>query len=543
MPSQYRVRHEIARRLDAYSGVPKFKHALLGHSDGVTVQVNDDTTLVWITDKNGQSTQIVNRRVPNNWGEVVRVGKDPHDDYPEIDQVLGYADVYDNREVQAGPDVMIHAAQTHAYSKRDCDWIEPERMLWLMPVPVIGENKFDLWPFVKYTPGGVKYSFAPTRLDYSAHIPESGVRICIPVIDSTGSFDFRDGAIIDARELLTASDWPALLPGDSASYGLWFSAGMTELHHELNNDDLIDLRGAGIIGGNSSIISPLNVQEVDGTPSIPNVSILKFPNGSLTDEGAGAAKVVFPDIDALTNSAAADEGDVLTVVGGSAVFLPPTGGGGAGLEYVDCSDQVTGTETHFIWSTACSAVAFVINGKLQKPADITLDGDGLGAILAYAPVAGSNLIFILSAAIIPPAPQYRKGATMWHDESVVVAGNSLVTNRDSRFGYGTTTYQEPPADGDATENGFTIAVGTYTLHIEGFNNVNQGRLDIRIGGTLVGQIDFYDGSSTGYTHIYTLAGITLTAGYHKITFTVNGTSGSYYYIEMSKIWLTPQGGY
>ena len=115
MPSNYRVREEIAQRLRAYSDTPKWRHMLLGKTDGVTVQGDEGTNLSWVTGSDGVSIQVVNRKVPNNWGEIVRVGKDPSDDYPELEQVLGLADVYDSRaQTTEDSSVQNHAAQIHA---------------------------------------------------------------------------------------------------------------------------------------------------------------------------------------------------------------------------------------------------------------------------------------------------------------------------------------------------------------------------------------------------------------------------------------------
>jgi hypothetical protein len=97
--------------------------------------------------------------------------------------------------------------------------------------------------------------------------------------------------------------------------------------------DTITIAASG--GGGAA----LTVQEVDGTPSDAAVTVIRFPNGSVTDNGAGDVTIAFPggatmtveEVDG-TPSVAANEiifpNGTLTDNGGGSVTYTPSGGGG-----------------------------------------------------------------------------------------------------------------------------------------------------------------------------------------------------------------------
>lgn len=114
----------------------------------------------------------------------------------------------------------------------------------------------------------------------------------------------------------------------------------------------------------------ITVKEVDGTPTVVNVNRIVVTNGTLTDDGSGQVSI--------------DTG------GG--------GGGTYGLDPIDCTAQVTGSEVHFTFTPAASSVLVLLNGTLMKPADVTLDVDGLGVTLTFPPEVADNLIVIRAAS-------------------------------------------------------------------------------------------------------------------------------------------------
>ncbi len=54
-------------------------------------------------------------------------------------------------------------------------------------------------------------------------------------------------------------------------------------------DDEVDVTITATAGG--GIGAPLTVEEIDGTPSVDPVSIIRFANGTVTDDGGGQVTV------------------------------------------------------------------------------------------------------------------------------------------------------------------------------------------------------------------------------------------------------------
>jgi hypothetical protein len=142
----------------------------------------------------------------------------------------------------------------------------------------------------------------------------------------------------------------------------------------------------------------------------------------------------------------------------------------------------------------------------------------------------------------PTAATFSKTATMWHDQSVVTTGNAIAVTVNTSQPYTFIAKQNAAANGDVSENGFVIAAGTYSLKILYVKTAASGKIDVTIDGAAIVTIDAYAASST-YNQVSTTAGVVLTAGYHKIVFTVNGknASSSNYEFYMTKMWLAPAG--
>lgn len=87
------------------------------------------------------------------------------------------------------------------------------------------------------------------------------------------------------------------------------------------------------------------------------------------------------------------------------INTPLTGAFALTITTEDLTSQiVAGGETHFDLSTAADGVMVWVNGTLQKPADVTLDLDGLGFTLAWGVELGDNLIAGRTTPAGTPAP-------------------------------------------------------------------------------------------------------------------------------------------
>jgi hypothetical protein len=414
MPNSIPPIKKAFRKLkDKSSPATQYERMMMGRPDGT---LSTTTGKVWVTGFDGQPIEVLNRRVSAAWGTLVNVGYDPVD-FPKTKQVLGFADVYITSD-WPGPAIPAHAS-THDYGGPDCDWVARERILHF--APVANQNKVDLYPYAVATPIGWKTSTAATRIDYSAHIPSSGVRVSLIVLDATKTITFRDGTPKPMRTSITDDDWPALVPGDYAFFGMYLTAGMTYANHQPGNDDFINLTDSGAISGGGSVIGVLSVDEIDGTPSVINVTKIKFQNGSVTDNGDGSATVVTPD--AVDGGASglmtgADKTKLNGIEAGAEVNVNADWNATSGdalilnrpdiptVSYLiteDLTAQITGSTAHFTLGAPSISLPNVYCNLRQQPASITLDDDRLGFILAFTPTSGDVLIvdyYVLSTNVL-----------------------------------------------------------------------------------------------------------------------------------------------
>ena len=126
--------------------------------------------------------------------------------------------------------------------------------------------------------------------------------------------------------------------------------------------------------------------------------------------------------------------------------------------------------------------------------------------------------------------------TLWHDESIVTAGDAIV---DAGVGYYRLFKQNTPADANAWKQYVTLAKGTYTLHMWGKTGANHGLIDWTFGGTSIatGQ-DWYQ--AVGAEAQKTIAGIVIANdGTYTLTGTINGKNGASggYDHNLSKMWF------
>lgn len=118
---------------------------------------------------------------------------------------------------------------------------------------------------------------------------------------------------------------------------------------------------ASVIAGGGGAGSPLTVEEVDGAPTVPNVTKIKVSNGTLTDDGGG----------------------VVTI---------STGGGGSGITRVSSTISVSST---FGASSQTDYVAFANVGiALTLPTAV-----GNGNLYTVKNVSNSSVVVISSQGI------------------------------------------------------------------------------------------------------------------------------------------------
>jgi hypothetical protein len=119
-----------------------------------------------------------------------------------------------------------------------------------------------------------------------------------------------------------------------------------------------------------------------------------------------------------------------------------------------------------------------------------------------------------------------KRATLWHETSLVTAGNAITSPIDCLQRYCTYSYQSAAADGDTFTQGFVLAAGTYTFRVLGSTYTLDAKIDWYIDNVAfaTGQ-DWYT-STLDYNVVKTVSSVVITAGYHTLKGVVNGRNAS-----------------
>lgn len=243
MPKKYqRLAKNKLKKLQPTTASTEVRPARLGRADG-TVVANKAKRTVYVTYFDGMTIEVLNQRITNGFGKLVLVGFDPVQ-FPTRRQVLGLWDVYPDAQWAGAAE---HADQ-HGWQGEDPLWVAGEQFLPALIVPVPGQLKVDIFPVVYLGSSAWKIINSVTRIDFSSHIPSSGARYTLLVVDSTGSFNFRDGTIKSSRSALTDADIPLPAAGDNVPGALLLYAGMTELQKRPGFMDILDLRFSGVYG-------------------------------------------------------------------------------------------------------------------------------------------------------------------------------------------------------------------------------------------------------------------------------------------------------
>jgi hypothetical protein len=141
---------------------------------------------------------------------------------------------------------------------------------------------------------------------------------------------------------------------------------------------------------------------------------------------------------------------------------------------------------------------------------------------------------------------YPTRALMWHEEANILTGTDPFTRAsytyDTNQNYIYTALQDPAADGDSFTNSFILKAGTYTLHILGAGELNNGKVDWYVYNVSIatGQ-DWYDTGPT-YNVYKTVSSVSIVGnGRHVLKGVINGKHASSigYFLPLNKYWFEP----
>lgn len=360
----------------------------MGRTDGTLYSSKEQ--YIWVTIcESGQPLEVLNRKVAPNLGTYIIVGYDPSN-LPKTRQVLGLADAYASHS-WLGPDIPIHFADTHGFGKSDCAWILREQLVRY--TTVTGENKIKFYPDARVmADGSWWWTVASTEIDYSAVIPTSGHIICVIVVDGSANIALRVGSAGTTRASLTAANWPTLVAGDSALVAMVLYAGMVEAHHDYGNDDFIDLSTSGAYSGTTSGITNLVSDVVADGPGIATATIQPeaVTNAKRAKMAAHTVSGNKTGSDAVPQDLTMD--DLLTM--GAGAF-------GGAQEVVN--ETPDGLITHFTFTNSAASIFVMVDGVMQKSADVTFTAYTSAFDLAFAPQTGADVRVIRLVPVVVPA--------------------------------------------------------------------------------------------------------------------------------------------
>lgn len=147
----------------------------------------------------------------------------------------------------------------------------------------------------------------------------------------------------------------------------------------------------------------------------------------------------------------------------------------------------------------------------------------------------------------PEAQTFPARAMMWHEEANILTGTNFFFRDgypyDANQNYIYTAIVDPSADGDSFSQSFMLKSGTYTFHVFGAGEINNGKLDWYVDNVLItsGQ-DWYDAGGATYNVRKTVNNVSVVGnGRHVLKGVVNGkNAGSIgYYMPLNKYWFEP----
>lgn len=232
------------------------------------------------------------------------------------------------------PDVPGHAS-LHHITGRDPVTLHINQIEQLRPVPVAS----GLTIKVKSGAYGDDQWFSEATIDLTSNVPSSGTRWVGVEINASGALAAINGAV--STLALPENPYTDLTFTNEALCAVKLRAGQTAWDDRLKlfqEGRFIDLRSLlrSSGGGGGSIA----VQEVDGSPSVSNVSAIVVSNGTLTDDGSGQVTIATggsmtvqevdgsPSVSNVTTLVVSN--GTLTDDGSGQVTIA-TGGGGGGV--------------------------------------------------------------------------------------------------------------------------------------------------------------------------------------------------------------------
>jgi len=300
--------------------------AVLGDVDGVVLTATDG--IVNVTPYNGDTIQVLNRRVQNKPFLQVLVGFD--DDAPGILQVLALRDAYGSLDTD--PLVPDHA-KTHAYGGGDTVFVAAAQIKPFLVLPYDG-LEVQVMGGIFQKPDTTFGVVDNQVLDLSGEVPGTGALYCLIEYDEDGVVSATSGSTVVSKEVLALSDIPAVTNRPICVVRLY--AGQTEIQRNPNTvNDFLDIRFEHWVSQNTLAIDGYPVDLSTYCVLDPqDGDVLLFDGCNLTWYPASSVPLALnaQAIDGIVvdNDPAPTDGQVLTYDVHTDTYRPEDSGGGGG---------------------------------------------------------------------------------------------------------------------------------------------------------------------------------------------------------------------
>ena len=209
---------------------------------------------------------------PDQEGLHVLVGVDPND--PGVTRILQLAR---NGGGLAEIAAVLAHAPSHFLNGTDPLWVDLGQVVNLLATPSgLNVTVKAGWVIVAGKPVWVE------KQTVTLTPPATGALYALIRADADGVLSVQDGTPVDEFVDLVKTDIPAVAAGYAALWAVRLYEDQTVINWTTAAPDLVDLRFATNAG--------MAVAEEDGDPS-GHFKIIKFPNGSLTDNADGTVSV------------------------------------------------------------------------------------------------------------------------------------------------------------------------------------------------------------------------------------------------------------
>ena len=402
-----KIKNVVAKRLEKYQAKSSILYGVIGDLSTGNIEVPERTSMIYVTLFSGiVLPDILNIRVPNLLGTVVRIGYDPIN-LPGTLQVLGVRDSYYGDVDNPGNRPVWHHKQ-HEWPYGDAVYTWGEQFLPSLYYPIADTLTVSIYPGVCYTSAGWNVRTQKTTVSLVASVASitSGhARFALIVVAENGDFVVRDGALvaeqaspfISAYMMLTQANIPNPEAGDSVICAVKLYYGQTELRCNGNINDFIDLRFLG-----TKFDPHYYVDQAGGTGDTYGI-LVGARNGSNTEFTVSQGVYVSGSLSVYLN------GQLLTQ-GSSEDWheAVPTSGTFHFTVAPEATDEITAAYGYLAasvsagaWQTPTLLNGWVNYGSVYGPARYYRDSIGIVHLNGLVKDGTADTIFILPAGYRP----------------------------------------------------------------------------------------------------------------------------------------------